>query len=193
MTTGICIYGLPGSGKSTFVDVAEEYGLQAVVMGDVVREKAHEAIADPVTGQKIGEWATKQREKHGKAVMAKYTAKHIADTDNEFVIIEGVRSQAELDVFRDSMPINQVFIECPFEKRLQRLKNRNNTDRANLSEDGVTREELEKRDAREKEWGMDELMTNADQTDVTVIPNTGTLNEYETQIETYLDTMLNTN
>lgn len=187
MTTAICIYGLPGSGKSTFVDVANEYGLETIIMGDVVRSKAHTMIDEPVTGQKIGEWATNQREQHGKEIMAEYTVERINDTDAEFAVIEGVRSQAELRVFNETMTVERVYVHCPFDQRLERLQNRND-DRADLSENGVTRSELQKRDEREKQWGMGELIEKTDT--ATVITNTGTLTEYKTEINNYLQELL---
>lgn len=179
MKTAFCIYGLPGSGKSTFVSLAEENDIPAVIMGDVVREKAAEELdTDNVTGQDIGEWATEQREKYGPDIMAEYTAERVQAIDSDVVVVEGVRSKSELNVFESTFDVQTVHIEADFDTRLQRLQDRDD-DRAELSEDGVTAEELTKREERELDWGMDELLeSDADY----LVDNTHSLGEYQTRI-----------
>lgn len=189
MKTALCIFGLPGSGKSTFVSVAEENGIPSVIMGDVVRDKAEKELdGENVTGQDIGEWATKQRDKHGEDIMAVYTAERVNKLDTDIVVVEGVRSQFELDVFEEEMHIETVYIKADFETRLHRLQNRTD-DRAELSENGVTVEELKKRDKRELSWGLDDLINLESGY---VIDNSSlSLEEYECKIMSVIDNYSN--
>lgn len=195
MVTIICVYGLPGSGKSTFIDVAEENGIQAISMGDIVRQKAREQLSEPITGQDIGEWATQEREEHGQAVMAEYTVSHIQNsellekTKHDTVVIEGVRSEKEIQIFDEALnTVVPVFVKAPFDTRLKRLQERCSDSREAMSEDGVTRSELKKRDDRERDWGLQELI-NAKSGKYT-IQNTGTLDEYTDEIEFTLSTII---
>lgn len=196
MVTVICVYGLPGSGKSTFIDVAESNGIAAISMGDIVRQKARDELSEPITGQDIGEWATEQRESRGQAVMAEHTVSHIRDSDvlaetkHDTVVIEGIRSDEEIAVFDDALnTVVPVFVKAPFDERLKRLQERGSDSREALSENGVTRSELKKRDDRERDWGLQELI-NAKSGEYTV-QNTGTLDEYKNEVEFIISSIIN--
>lgn len=187
MVTIICVYGLPGSGKSTFIDVAESNGIKAISMGDIVRQKAREKLPKPITGQDIGEWATEQRELHGQAVIAEHTVSHIRNSDvlsetkHDTVVIEGIRSNDEIDVFETELDtVIPVFVKAPFDTRLKRLQERNTGTREVLSEDGVTRHDLKKRDDRERNWGLQELINT--KSGEYIIQNTGTVEEYKNEV-----------
>ena len=192
MIVAICIYGLPASGKSTFVTVAEEYGIPTVTMGDVVRDRAKQELTQPVTGEDIGEWATEQRNKHGKEIMAQYTVTHIKENNvlqnNEIVVIEGVRSLVEIKAFKNEVDaVQPVRIKSPFDRRLKRLQDRDE-DRPEFSENGITESELKKRDNREREWGLKQLLRNNQSGEIT-IHNTGTLEQYKNEITTVIETV----
>ncbi|MFB6111137.1 MAG: AAA family ATPase [Halobacteriaceae archaeon] len=159
--------GLPGSGKGEFAAVAEEAGVPVVVMGDIIREETADRGLDPKEDH--GEVAQTLREENGPGAIAERSLPAIRAklADHETVVVDGIRSGAEVDRFQAAFGESfcLVSIEAPFELRAERvgLRGRDVTDG-----DG---ESLRERDDRELGFGMGDAMSRADIT----IENTGTL------------------
>jgi dephospho-CoA kinase len=152
MDNVIIIYGLPGAGKSTIVDIAEQIGFNTVIMGDVVRNKAKQHLDNP-TSKSIGEWATAQRKQHGKEIIAKYTLDKAKQLNDTTILIEGVRSPAELAVFSDNYSLKTIRVDAPFTLRYRRI-----AERDRLEKDDFNQNDLIDRDSRELDWGLGELI-----------------------------------
>ncbi|QLD89305.1 AAA family ATPase [Natronomonas salina] len=171
--------GLAGSGKGEFATVAEELGVPVVTMGDVIRAECRDRGLDPA--EHHGEVATKLREENGPAAIAEASLPHIeaALEDADTVLVDGIRSDVEVDVFEERFgdDFSLVSIEAPFELRRKRV-----TDRGRDRVDGDG-EGLEERDERELGFGLGEAM---DQADVTV-ENTGTLGAFRTRVREVLE------
>lgn len=177
--TVIATVGLPGSGKGEAADVAEELGIPVVTMGDVIRDECRARGLDPATHH--GEVAQKLREEHGPGIIARRTIERVNDLreQHEVILVDGVRSDSEVAKFKQAFEdFVLVSIEVPFELRLERL-----SDRGRDATD-TTAEALESRDQREREFGMDEAMEQAD----IRITNTGTLEDFQNQIREILNT-----
>ena len=183
MPSVYCFTGRPGAGKSSACSVAESLNLPVVGMGDVVRERARVALGEHATSSAIGEWATDHRAECGQAVFAEYTADRIEEhhRDEKAVIIDGLRTPGEVDVFEDRFDdVTVVLVTAPFETRLDRLQTRGRD-----GEDAFTAEDLEERDAREEAWGLGALIEKGVHDDVVV--NDGTVDEFEREIEAILN------
>lgn len=150
--------GLPGSGKGEFAAVAREEDIPVITMGDVIREACRDRGLDPADHH--GEVATALREENGPSAIAEESLPHIRDAlaDADAVVVDGLRSMVETDVFRDAFgeSFAIVSIEAPFEIRAERLDER---DRDGTDTD---REQLKQREARELEFGMGDVMDAAD-------------------------------
>ncbi|MDR9412290.1 MAG: AAA family ATPase [Haloquadratum sp.] len=171
--------GLPGSGKGEFARVAAEHGVPVVSMGDVIRAVCADRGVDPATGH--GTIARALREEEGPTAVADRSVPYVtaALEDASAVVIDGLRSPAELAIFEEafaSHDIRLIAIEAPFELRAARLADRSR------DETDVDTEALRSREAREAGFGMTELIDAADVT----IANTGTLAALEATIETQL-------
>jgi len=168
--------GLPGSGKGEAAEVAREHGIPVVTMGDVIREECRNRGLDPATHH--GQVAQALREENGPAAIAERSLLLIGDAleDNDTVLVDGLRSDVELDAFRERFGDEFVLvsIEAPFEVRRERVEERGRDD-----PDG---ESLEERDERELGFGMGEAMERADLT----IENTDTLERFRGQITALL-------
>lgn len=165
MTTVILLFGYPGSGKTTALDAADNHNVPHIVMGDIVRSRAHDyhdAAPGTLPGSKIGEYATNMREQHGDQVMAEYTLLELTDADSldalenislpELVVVEGVRGTAERTVFSEHFDtVVSVFVEVKQDIRYDRMLDRGRDD------DEAGLEKLKKRDEREEAWGLKEL------------------------------------
>jgi dephospho-CoA kinase len=162
----ICVTGMPAAGKEEFQKVAAEHGYLIVRMGDVVREEAARRGL-PITDAAVGGMAHDERQAHGPAVWAERTTPHIRA---ERVCIDGLRSPAELAVFRTAFGSGLVVfaIEASPETRWLRVPRRRRAD------DAKTWEEFLRRDARERGWGLEDVIAAAD----VRIVNEGTLDEF---------------
>jgi len=152
--------GLPGSGKGEFATVAHEVGVPVVTMGDVIRQACRDRGLDPADHH--GEVAQALREENGPAAIAEeslpHIREHLADDGTDTVVVDGLRSMVEVEAFTDAFgdDFSIVSIEAPFELRAERLdeRERDGTD--------TDRERLKEREQRELEFGMGDVMDEAD-------------------------------
>jgi dephospho-CoA kinase len=170
--------GLPGSGKGEAAAVARETGVPVVTMGDVIREACRDRGLDPA--EHHGEVARALREENGPAAIAERSLPTIQTelADSDTVLVDGLRSEVELDRFRDAFgdAFRLVSVEAPFEVRADRL-----LDRARDDTD-LDRESLRQREERELGFGMGEVMDRAD----IVVENTDALDAYRRRIRAIL-------
>jgi dephospho-CoA kinase len=171
--------GLPGSGKGEAAAVAREADVPVVTMGDVIRQACRDRGLDPAAHH--GEVARALREEEGPAAIAERSLPMIeaALEDADAVLVDGLRSDVELDRFRESFDdaFRLVSVEAPFETRADRL-----LDRARDDSD-LDREALKAREERELGFGMGAVMDRAD----VVVHNTDTLAAYRERIRAILD------
>ena len=149
--TVIGIVGLPGSGKSEAAAVAREAGVPVVTMGDVIRQECRDRGLDPATEH--GTVAKALREENGPAAIAERSLPIIEDAreGSDTVVVDGIRSDVEVETFRDAFGEDFLLVEvdAPFELRAERLDLRGRD--ASEDEGG---ESLEDRDERELGFGM---------------------------------------
>jgi len=183
----IGISGLPGSGKSLISKIAKDKKIKVMNMGDLVRKEAKKRNAD------VGETSIRLREEFGDYVLAKLTIDNINEMKNNnkkslntnnsrnVVIIEGIRSQYEVNMFRENF--KEFFLLSVFSSpktRFNRLKSRNRND------DSVKYEDFLKRDRRELDFGIGNVVATSD----CVIINETDLESYKNQVNSFFNTIL---
>ncbi|WP_299234166.1 AAA family ATPase [Natronomonas sp.] len=170
--------GLAGSGKGEFAAVAETTDVPVVTMGDVIRAECRDRGLDPA--EHHGEVAASLREERGPTAIAEASLPHIeaALERSETVVVDGIRSGTEVDVFEDRFGAAFVLvgIEAPFELRKERLDERGRDD----VESG---EALAARDERELGFGLRDALQRADVT----IENTGSLDRFRRRVRGVLE------
>lgn len=175
--TVIGTVGLPGSGKGEAAEVAREQGVPVVTMGDVIRRECRDRGLDPA--EHHGEVAVALREEHGPDAVAARSLPVIREqlADAETVLVDGLRSDVEVDRFREAFgeAFLLVSIEAPFELRRERLDDR--------GRDDPDVEPLAERDERELGFGMGAAMDRADVT----VENTDTLALFRERIRGLLE------
>jgi dephospho-CoA kinase len=177
----IATVGLPGSGKSEAAAVARELGVPVVTMGDVIRAECRDRGLDSATHH--GAVAKALRAEQGPGAIAERSLpiveERIAETDAECVLVDGIRSDTEVDRFEAAFgeAFSLLSIEAPFDVRAERVATRG---RDTPTEDGG--ESLAERDARERGFGMDDAIARADY----AISNTDSLVAFRERIETVL-------
>jgi dephospho-CoA kinase len=151
----ICaIVGYAGSGKTTAIEAIRDLGL-VVTMGDVVRNEAKKRNLEP-SGKIIGRIAKELREKEGPGIIAKKCVDLIKNKKEDVIIVDGVRSISEVNVFRQFWKFPIIAIIVNEEERFKRLFERGRSD------DPKNVDDLKERDKREIQFGLKQVIENAD-------------------------------
>jgi len=91
---------MPGSGKSTIESALKARGLVALNFGAGVRAEAKRRNIEP-TGDNIGKLMLELREKNGPGAIAILLTEPIKISQSKVIIIDGVRSTAEIEVLKN--------------------------------------------------------------------------------------------
>jgi dephospho-CoA kinase len=173
----IGVVGYPASGKGEFSRIAGDMGIPVVVMGDVIRSKAREAGLG-TTDASLGEMAVRLRREHGMDAIALFTIPAVEALGAPVVIIDGLRGDAEVRVFRSHFQeFILIGITSPFGKRLERLSARGRSDDLSQAED------LRNRDSREEGFGLGRALAEADR----FLDNDGSLEAFGEKARSLLE------
>ena len=111
------------------------------------------------------------------AAVAELCIPEIERTAAPLVLVDGIRGDAEVDLFRSRFTgFILIGVDAPFESRLARLSSRGRED------DRLNREELRERDRREISWGLGRALARAD----FLILNDRTVEAFENQVRQLL-------
>lgn len=117
MLTMLCVVGMPGCGKSIFLDAARNFNYTIISMGDAVREETKKRGFPP---QDHGEVAQSLRDERGLAAVAHLVLNSLTPE----CIIDGVRGLAEIEVFAQHYSLEIVAIHASPKIRFIRVKRR---------------------------------------------------------------------
>jgi dephospho-CoA kinase len=151
MTPLILIVGMPGCGKSTFIEEAQRLGYTSLSMGDIIREQTR---ARGLSIDRSGEVAQQLRKEQGIDAIARLTIPKIKK--GQRYIIDGIRGISEVDTFKQHFDSIVIAIHSSPVSRFERLRARGRED------DPSTREEFEERDRRELGFGIGDAIALAD-------------------------------
>ena len=148
---------MPGSGKSTVVSALKTRGFEAFNLGDGVRAEAKRRNLEP-SGDNLGKLMLELREKNGPGAIAALLTEPIKNSQSKVIIVDGVRSTAEIEVLKSVASVKLLSIEATADTRYKFLSSRGRSD------DPATREKFEERDNRELGVGIGESIAIADET-----------------------------
>ncbi|MEM3536248.1 MAG: AAA family ATPase [Candidatus Bathyarchaeia archaeon] len=152
----IGLTGMPGAGKSVFVNVAKDNGYGVVVMGDVVREEA-KGRGLALTPENLGKVMLELRREEGENVIAKRCVPKVENVKERKVVVDGIRSLKEVEEFKSHFPkFTLIAIHASPETRFRRLYHRRRSD------DPKDWEIFNKRDMRELSVGLGEAIAMAE-------------------------------
>ena len=153
----IGLAGMPGSGKSLVVDTAREMGYDVVVMGDVVRQETTKRGLE-LSPQNVGKVMLELRQEGGNYVIAKKCIPKIEQQTSPKVLIDGLRSLYEADIFKEHFAkFSLVAVHASPEIRFNRLSNRRRSD------DPAEWKVFNERDMREIGVGLGNVIAMAEQ------------------------------
>jgi len=153
----VCLTGMPGSGKSSIVSALKAMGLETLNLGDGVRAEAKRRNLEP-SGDNLGKLMLELREKNGPGAIAVLLTEQIKNSQSKVIIIDGVRSTAEIEVLKNVGIVKLLSIEASADTRYKFLSARGRSD------DPTTRKKFEERDNREIDVGLGKSIAIADET-----------------------------
>lgn len=152
----VCLVGMPGAGKSTVADGLKELGYPVVNMGDVVRAEARRCNMEP-TGFNLGRIMLKLRQKDGPAAVAKLVKPLISTAGRDTVIVDGIRSEDEINELKECGRLKVLAIHASSDTRFGYMKARGRSD------DPGDPNAMHDRDRRELSVGISNSIALADE------------------------------
>ncbi len=152
----VCLTGMPGSGKSTIANGLKNKGLEVINMGDAVRAEAERRNLE-LTGSNLGKLMLELREKNGPGAVAELIQEHIKNSNHDIIIIDGIRSNAEINVLRNLGIVKLLSIHASTNTRYDFLTKRARSD------DPKSKENFDERDEREIGVGISNPIALADE------------------------------
>lgn len=143
----VCLTGMPGAGKSTIAEGLKSKGYKIVNMGDAVRAEAKSRGVEP-SAENLGRLMLELRKKSGSGAVAELVKAHIEGSESDTVVIDGIRSNAEIDVLRKYGKVRLLAIHASADTRFDFIRHRGRSD------DPSTKENFEERDNRELGVGI---------------------------------------
>ena len=153
---------MPGAGKSTIAEGLKPKGYDIVNMGNAVREEAKKRNLES-TSSNLGKLMLELREKNGPGAIAELIKPHIESSTANVILIDGVRSNDEIQVLRKFGNVKLLAIHASTDTRFDFLQKRGRSD------DPQTKDNFDERDDRELGVGISNPIALSDD----AISNTG--------------------
>ena len=153
----VCLTGMPGAGKSSVASFLKEKGFEVVTMGDVVREEVKRHGLEP-SDTNLGKTMLKLRKDLGPGAVGHIVLQKLArDGGSNNVVIDGIRSIAEVEVLKKVGHVRLLAIHASQDTRFKHIKERGRGDAP--SNDN----EFAGRDRRELSVGVSEAIALANE------------------------------
>jgi len=152
----VCLTGMPGAGKSTIANGLKSKGYEIINMGDAVREEAKKRNIEP-SSQNLGKIMLELREKNGPGAVAELIQNKIKNSRSNVIIIDGIRSNEEIQVLRKFGTVKLLSVHASTDTRYSFLIERGRSD------DPQTRDNFDERDVREIKVGISTPIALADE------------------------------
>jgi len=146
---------MPGAGKSTIADGLKSKGYEIINMGNAVRAEAKRRNLEPI-GENLGKIMLELREKNGPSAIAQLIEPEINNSSSNVIIIDGVRSDDEIQFLKKIGTVKILSIHASADKRFEYLTKRGRSD------DPDNKENFENRDKRELVVGISTSIALAD-------------------------------
>lgn len=146
---------MPGAGKSTIAEGLKSKGYEIINLGNAVRDEAKKRNLDP-TRENLGKLMLELRENNGPGAIAELVQKKIESSTVNVMLIDGVRSNDEIQVLRKFGTVKLLAIHASTDTRFNFLQKRGRSD------DPQTKEHFEERDNRELGVGISNSIALSD-------------------------------
>ena len=152
----VCLTGMPGAGKSTIANGLKSKNFEIINMGDAVREEAKKRNLEP-TRENLGKLMLELRKKNGPGAVAELIENKIKNSESDIIIIDGIRSNEEIQVLKKIGTVKLLSIHASTDTRYDFLSSRGRSD------DPKSRNHFNERDSREIGVGISTPIALADE------------------------------
>lgn len=144
------VTGMPLAGKTTVAEIIQSKGFELVDMGDIVRKEMEKR---DIPAGKTGDFVNQQREEHGMDAIAKLTVPYLEEIESSDIVITGMRSLEEKDLFEEELgdKVEIIAVWASPGTRKKRKQER-------MREEDIQGDNFYERDKRELENGVGDLM-----------------------------------
>ncbi|MBT5201502.1 MAG: AAA family ATPase [Thaumarchaeota archaeon] len=146
---------MPGAGKSTIAEGLKSKGYDIINMGNAVRDEAKKRNLES-TRENLGKLMLELREKNGPGAIAELVKSQIELSNANVILIDGVRSNNEIQVLRKFGIVKLLAIHASTDTRFDFLQKRGRSD------DPQTIAHFEERDNRELGVGISNSIALSD-------------------------------
>jgi dephospho-CoA kinase len=146
---------MPGAGKSTIADGLKPKGYDIINMGNAVRQEAKKRNLES-TRENLGKLMLELREKNGPGAIAELVKSQIESSTVNVILIDGVRSNDEIQVLKKFGTVKLLAIHASTDTRFDFLQKRGRSD------DPQTKDHFEERDNRELGVGISNSIALSD-------------------------------
>lgn len=146
---------MPGAGKSTIAEGLQLKGYEIINMGNAVREEAKNRNLES-SRENLGKLMLELREKNGPGAIAELVKSQIKSSTSNVILIDGVRSNDEIQVLRKFGTVKLLAVHASTDTRFDFLQKRGRSD------DPQTKEHFEERDNREMGVGISNSIALSD-------------------------------
>ena len=153
----VCVTGMPGSGKSTVADIAVKMGFSIINMGDIVRDESMKRKSS-LSSDDVSDMMMTLRKELGQGAIATLSLPRIISTTNDFILVDGVRSCVEIEVFKTLGRVKILSVSTPDSIRFSFLIGRGRQDLP------LSTNDFDRRDSNERNIGVGDVMRIADAT-----------------------------
>ncbi|KAF6245928.1 AAA family ATPase [Nitrosopumilus sp. b2] len=151
----VCLTGMPGAGKSTIAEGLKPRGYDIINMGNAVREEAKKRNLEP-SRSNLGKLMLDLRDKNGPGAVAELVKPQIESSTSNVILIDGVRSNDEIEVLKKFGNVKLLAIHASTDTRFDFLQKRGRSD------DPQTKKHFEERDNRELGVGISNSIALSD-------------------------------
>jgi dephospho-CoA kinase len=177
----IAFTGMPFSGKSEAVKIAQEMNIPVIRMGDMIWHETKKRGLK-LSEKNVGTIADIMRKEHGMDIWAQRTLEKIKLLkDIEKIVIDGIRNIEEIEAFENELGKDFLLIavQVADDIRYKRAMNRGRED------DSLDIELIKTRDKRELSWGLENVIASAE----IIVSNEGTMGEFKEKIKKILSNL----
>jgi dephospho-CoA kinase len=177
----IAFTGMPFSGKSEAVSIAQQRNYSVIRMGELVWDETKRQGLE-LNDQNVGYIATEMRKLHGNDIWAQHTVKKLNQySTNKILIIDGIRNYEEIIHFKKKISSEFILVAIHSNTtiRYERAVKRGRVD------DSLSLEKIKDRDNREIGWGLKKVIKTADK----IITNNTSLEEFQKKINEFFDSL----
>ena len=107
----VCLTGMPGAGKSTIAEGLKEKGYDVIILGLAVREEARRRNLEE-SRSNLAKLSLELRKEHGPGVIAELARPLIESSTSNVVLIDGIRSNAEIEILKKMGDVRLLAITC---------------------------------------------------------------------------------